>query len=71
VKLTVLPDPPINLMRNNLLTSPSKITFSWEQGASDGGYPIIDYQVSTDYANGTWTIVADKNVAKNFTLTSV
>ena len=48
VKFTVLPDAPLNLARNNLLTSPTQITLTWQAGPSNGGYPVLDYSVFSD-----------------------
>jgi hypothetical protein len=48
VAITVNPDPPVSLARDNLLTSPTQITLTWLAGNSNGGYPVIDYRVSTD-----------------------
>jgi len=41
-----LPDTPLNLANNPSLTNAYRIGLSWQDGAYNGGSPIIDYQVS-------------------------
>jgi len=44
--MIVGPDPPVGL---KLLSSSSKsISFTWSDGVSNGGAPIIDYQIFMD-----------------------
>jgi hypothetical protein len=57
ITLSFVPDAPVNLLRNELLTTRSQISLSWEAGASNGGQPILDYRVSYDQAAGIWTIL--------------
>lgn len=71
IAITVSPDPPISLARNNLLTSPTQITLTWQAGNSNGGYPVIDYRVSTDQATGNWQVIATGVTTKSFTMTPV
>jgi hypothetical protein len=48
ITLSFVPDAPINLKRNELLTTRTQISFTWENGLSNGGQPIIDYRVTYD-----------------------
>ena len=41
-----LPDAPINLANLQLVTTAYQVGLSWEEGAYNGGSPVIDYQVS-------------------------
>lgn len=40
------PDAPINLVNVPLITNSNSVGLSWEDGANDGGSPVIDYRVS-------------------------
>jgi len=42
-----VPDAP-SLDLDDTLTTETKIVLNWADGASSGGYPIIDYRISTD-----------------------
>ena len=48
VNVIVVPSAPINLVRNILTSTPTAIGIDWSNGASNGGSPIIDYQVLYD-----------------------
>jgi len=43
-----VPDAPINLADNTVVTSKSVIGFTWSSGASDGGQSVIDYTITYD-----------------------
>jgi len=43
-----VPDAPINLLDNPSLTTATEITFTWEEGASDGGAAVIDFRIYWD-----------------------
>jgi hypothetical protein len=45
------PDVPINFADVPSITTSSKIGLSWEEGASNGGTPVIDYRIL--YKKGT------------------
>jgi hypothetical protein len=44
----LVPDAPISLTNDPSLTSASSISFYWDQGASNGGTPVIDYSIYYD-----------------------
>jgi hypothetical protein len=44
----LVPDSPTNLKNDGSVTSDLAIKFSWSDGASDGGMPILDYKVLYD-----------------------
>jgi len=46
VLAAILPDTPLNLANNPSQTNAYQIGLSWQDGAYNGGSPIIDYQVS-------------------------
>jgi len=45
-KIIVVPDAPVQLTRDSSATTTSAAGLSWQDGASDGGTPVIDYRVS-------------------------
>jgi hypothetical protein len=51
------PDAPINLAENEALRSATSISFSWDEGAANGGAPVLDYRISTDQSTGVWVIL--------------
>ena len=46
--MRLVPDSPVNLLNDALVTSDQQIIFSWEAGEKDGGKPILDYRVYYD-----------------------
>lgn len=41
----LVPDAPINLANNELLTDAFSIALTWEEGPSDGGTAVVDYRL--------------------------
>jgi hypothetical protein len=66
----VVPNPPINLARNQLLTTVSQVSLTWADPVFDGGSSIIDYQVSYDQGTGVFLIIGTGLTSKAFTTTS-
>jgi len=50
----LVPDAPLNLRDNLLVTSARKIGLLWQDGVSNGGKLVIDYVVSSDQSIGEW-----------------
>ncbi len=48
VVASCVPDAPIMLKRNNDLSSRTVLSFTWNEGSSNGGTAVIDYRVSFD-----------------------
>jgi len=46
--MIIVPDAPILLMNNLDVTNRQRIGFSWIDGYSNGGSPVLDYRVSYD-----------------------
>ena len=46
--ILLVPSAPLNLADNVAVTDASKIGFTWYNGISTGGSPILDYRVSYD-----------------------
>lgn len=57
--MVYVPDAPVNLQNNPLVTSDSIIEFTWEDGASDGNRPIIDWRVTYDESTGNFVTLVD------------
>lgn len=55
----LVPDAPINLTRDEVVTDAFIIKFSWSKGASEGGTPIIDYDVYWDQSTGVWEMISE------------
>lgn len=47
ITMSYAPDAPQLLIRSNLTTT-TTITFTWSDGLSNGGQPIIDYLIRCD-----------------------
>lgn len=66
------PDAPINLVENTLVTLQNQIGLSWQAGLSNGGSPIIDYQVWYDCGNqSSLTLVAANITTTSYTVTGL
>ena len=61
------PDAPTKLKEIVELRTKTSISFSWSDGASDGGSRIIDYRVNFDQALGSYVIRAAGITSKSFT----
>ena len=44
-KIVTYPDAPINLENDQAATSSTQIGFTWQDGSSDGGTIVLDYQI--------------------------
>lgn len=53
--IKVVPDSPVNLQNDGSTTDDIKIRFTWEEGAHDGGTPVIDYSIYYDEGLGDGT----------------
>lgn len=61
-----VPDAPIQLADNVLLTSATVLALTWTDGISHGGKPIIDYKVEFDQANGNYITLAENILTRNY-----
>jgi hypothetical protein len=50
----LIPDAPVNLENIPETTDAFSISFSWEDGLSDGGMPVEDYTIYYDQGLGTY-----------------
>lgn len=44
----LIPDAPVNLQNVPAETDAFSIVFTWEDGSSDGGMPVLDYRIFYD-----------------------
>jgi hypothetical protein len=58
LKLSVVPDAPVSLARDNENTWEGQITITWQDGASNGGQPVDYYRISHDQGKDSYMIVA-------------
>jgi hypothetical protein len=63
-------DAPISLANDPLTTTDTVIRFTWSDGSSDGGSPVIDYTVYYDQGSSTY-VELEAGVTTQYYLTSV
>lgn len=51
----VVPDAPKSLSHNPSGTSMTTASFSWSNGASNGGKPVLDYLIEFNFGGDGWT----------------
>jgi len=63
-----IPTAPVNLLQDFMNSNAYVLAFTWSDGDSDGGTPIIDYRVYYDAStNGTTFSILDFGItAKNY-----
>ena len=71
ISMSYKPDPPRNLARDSLTTDKTQIGITWQDGASNGGQPILDYRISYDQGTGTWVVLQSGITSKSLIITSV
>ena len=56
-EITRVPDPPINLVKNTLVSNAVTIGIQWDNGLESGGVPVLDYRVWYDQGTDTYMIL--------------
>jgi len=64
-------DSPLDLAETVEARTSSTITFTWSEGAENGGSSVIDYQVSYDNVVGPFVVLASNIVDKTYTATGL
>jgi hypothetical protein len=64
-------DAPLDLTETIAARTSSTITFTWSEGADNGGSSVIDYRVSYDNAVGTFVVLASNVVGTTYTATGL
>jgi hypothetical protein len=71
--IVLVPNPPVGLADDKLVTNAYRIGFSWNDNINYGGSPIISYRITFDGSTGTWSTLAidvkDKKYMTTVTLT--
>jgi hypothetical protein len=57
--MVLVPDPPMNLLNNPLVTLDDRIGLIWNDGLSNGGQQIIDYEIYFDQSTGVFIQLED------------
>lgn len=65
VILTV-PDAPLSLANNPLITSGSQVGLSWAQGLSNGGAAVIDFTISMKESAGSYSVLASAITSQTY-----
>lgn len=71
VVAATVPDAPIELTRDDELTSKTVVSFTWSDGTSHGGTSIIDYRVTFDQGTGDFVVIGSSFTSQFFTSTAV
>lgn len=67
-----MPDAPINLLNDLLTTSDTTIRFTWAEGESNGGTPVIDYSLYYDQGLGSdFILLADSLTLNEYQTTDI
>lgn len=68
--IQLVPDAPIDLLNDGSVTSDTVIRFTWTDGASDGGSPVLDYSVYWDNAGSEFVLLASQFVEQYYMTTA-
>ena len=71
IRAANLPDAPLDLANNPLVTSAGLIGLTWSQGVYNGGSPVIDYRVSIMFGTNTYTVLASNVVQAFYSVSSL
>lgn len=55
--LMTIPSPQVNLAETTSLRATQTIALEWQNGATDGGTPIVDYQVNYATVTGSFSVL--------------
>ena len=66
ISLRYIPDAPLNICRDPLLSTTTQISILWDDGLYDGNSPVLDYRVSFDQAIGVWAYLITGLTTRNF-----
>ncbi len=61
-----VPDAPVSLTNDPTTTTDKVIRFTWIDGASDGGTPVIDHAVSYDQGTGNFVQLSQSVTTKYY-----
>lgn len=64
-----MPDAPINLANDPLVTSDIAIKLSWEEGLSNGSSSVLNFDVYYDQSSGNWVLLEAEVATMYYTTT--
>jgi hypothetical protein len=62
-----VPDAPINIFNDPTVTDANRIKFTWTEGPSDGGMPVLDFDVYYDQGSSSWVLLEEGVVPTEYT----
>jgi hypothetical protein len=67
----LVPDAPVNLANDPIVTSDLRIKFTWQEGASNGGDTVLDFDIYYDqgYGGDTFILLASNVETAHYTTT--
>ena len=66
-----MPDAPVDVMNDPLVTSANQIGLTWSDGSFNGGNPVTDYQITYESGNGVYSILQSGITTKSYTFSPV
>lgn len=64
--ILLVPTPPVGLADNTAITTAYVIGFTWNDGVSSGGSPIIDYRITYDQSTGVYVMLDQGITTKSY-----
>ena len=71
IRAASIPSAPLSLANNAAITASGIVGLIWSSGSSNGGSPIIDYQISSKIGSGSYTILATGITTTSYTAASL
>jgi hypothetical protein len=68
--ILTIPDAPVSLTETVSARTENTITFSWNDGAQEGGAPILDYRINLE-VSGSYTVLESNVLETSFTATGL
>jgi hypothetical protein len=67
----LVPDAPVNLANDPIVTSDLRIKFTWQEGSSNGGDTVLGFDIYYDqgYGSGTFILLASNVATTHYTTT--
>ena len=65
------PTAPLALVNNAVVTASGIVGITWSAVASDGGSPVIDYEVSSKIGAGAFSILVSGITVKSYTASTL
>jgi hypothetical protein len=65
-RIVLVPDAPVNLDNQAGVTTREVIGLTFEDGASAGGTPILDYRLWYDQSTDDWVVLVEQLLTKSY-----